>query len=72
MIDTQTLGIVLVIVGLALPLTAWSFFRKEGYAFFTFAPFTEAHQYMRSPGGIMWWTGIALLCVGIFNCWAAP
>ncbi len=72
MIDTRTLGILLVVIGLVLPLTAWIFFRKEEYGFFTFAPFTDAHQYMRQPGGVMWWTGIALLFVGIYNCWAAP
>jgi hypothetical protein len=72
MLDTKTLGIVLVAIGIALPLLAWSFFRKEEYKFFTFAPFNEAHRYMRFPGGTLWWIGIAILCVGIFNCWAAP
>jgi len=72
MIDTKTLGILLVAAGLVLPLSAWIFFRKEEYTFFTFAPFTDAHQYMRPPGGVMWWTGITLLFLGIYNCWAAP
>jgi hypothetical protein len=70
--DNQTLGIACVAAGLILPLLAWSLFRKEEYRFFTFAPFNEAHKYMRPPGGVIWWTGIAVLCVGIFNCWAAP
>ncbi|HSD38893.1 MAG TPA: hypothetical protein VLC92_15380 [Rhodocyclaceae bacterium] len=72
MLDNQTLGIVCVTAGIALPLLAWTFFRKDEYKFFTFAPFNEAHKYMRAPGGVIWWTGIAILCVGIFNCWAAP
>ena len=70
--DTQTLGIALVAAGIILPLLAWSLFRKDEHKFFTFAPFNEAHKYMRPPGGVIWWTGIAILCVGIFNCWATP
>ena len=66
------LGIALVVIGMTLCLSAWSFFRLEEYRFFTVVPFAYAHQYMRQPGGIMWWTGVALLCVGIFNCWASP
>jgi hypothetical protein len=72
MLDNRTLGIVCVIAGIALPLLAWTFFRKDEYKFFTFAPFNEAHKYMRQPGGMIWWAGIAILFVGIFNSWAAP
>lgn len=69
--DNQIVGLVLVALGLILPLAAWTLFRKKEHDFFTFAPFTEAHQYMRQPGGIIWWTGIALLVAGILNCWSA-
>lgn len=69
--STLSLGLALLGLGLALTLGAWTFFRKEEYDFFTFAPFTDAHRYMRQPGGIMWWIGIAAICVGVFECWAA-
>ncbi|MFT3736313.1 MAG: hypothetical protein QM776_15045 [Rhodocyclaceae bacterium] len=64
------LGIALIIAGLVACLAAWTFFRHKEHKFLTFAPFSEAHQYMRQPGGIIWWTGIALLVLGIINCWA--
>lgn len=67
---TLQFGITLVVLGLVLTLGAWTFLRKEEHDFFTFAPFTEAHHYLKPPGGTIWWTGIAVLCVGIFNCWA--
>lgn len=69
--STLQFGVTLVVLGLVLTLGAWTFLRKDEYDFFTFAPFTEAHRYLKPPGGILWWTGIAVLCVGIFNCWAA-
>lgn len=64
------LGITLVILGIVMCLGAWTFFRHKEHKFLTFAPMTEAHQYMRQPGGIIWWTGIVLLVLGILNCWA--
>ena len=70
--DNLSLGPVCVIVGIGLTLLAWTFFRKEEYKFFTFAPFNEAHKYMRPPGGAIWWIGMVILCVGIFKTWAVP
>jgi len=66
------MGPILVVTGVLMCLAAWSFFRLEEHKFFTMVPFTDAHQYMRQPGGTIWWTGIVFLFIGIFQSWAAP
>lgn len=64
------LGALCLVIGSALCFIAWGFFRLEEYRFFTVVPFAYAHRYMRQPGGILWWCGIVIVCVGIFNTWS--
>jgi hypothetical protein len=64
-------GPLLVLIGVIACVGAWAVFRREEHKFFTMVPFNEAHRYMRQPGGLIWWVGIVVLLLGIFESWAA-
>ena len=53
----------LFILGMALFILGWLFFRNPGVSFWTFAPIWQAKKYL-SPAGVALWVS------GIFIAWA--
>jgi hypothetical protein len=52
-----TLGLILMVVGIALMLSGWLFFRLPGVPFWTFAPIWRANEYLYLPGVALWIAG---------------
>ncbi|MGC3961764.1 MAG: hypothetical protein QM803_00155 [Rhodocyclaceae bacterium] len=62
------LGALLVVAGIAVALAGWGFFRYPQYKFWTLVPANRAHEYMRKPGVVLCWIGIALAGYGVMSC----
>jgi hypothetical protein len=54
---TPTLGLILIVVGIAMMLAGWLFFRRPGVPFWIFAPIWRANEYLHPPGVALWIAG---------------
>jgi hypothetical protein len=51
------LALMLIVVGIAMMLSGWLFFRRPGVPFWTFAPIWRANEYLFPPGVALWIAG---------------